>query len=388
MKNWSTYIFLLVAGALSLLATSCSQEDEGLESVIASQGKATIQFSIALGDSGASSRATWGDQPYNDDPNVPDTDETNYGNEFENTINPGQFHVSLIIPGTSSDTIPVKLISRLDDTNDYQYTFKGEVIVENKQSLKGANIQVFANLTEDEFDEEELLFATNYNDYPGTGRNNIPMWGVHTITSDLVLAGGNTIDLRSTPIYLLRSMAKVEVIINPALTDFTIESVGLNKYNEKGYLKPSNTGEEVNTKDYNREECINAFSSLKSYPDYTGLPFTYNQKSKSYILYVPEYDNPKQKDEDDAVIFLSIKKGGKYISTQLGSNGAIKMTDLNLVRNHWYQYYINSINIETDIQFNFKYQVINWTEINNGELIFGGESGAIHNPEDEEQEEE
>ena len=344
-----------------------------MESVLVSNGKATVQFSIALGDSGASSRATWGES-YS--PDGSDNGEP----LFENKINLDQFHVSLTLSGNTQ--VPIKQITQSGRTNNV-YDFVGEVEVIDAPSLTGAKIEVRANIAKD-----NTTFTTDYVTNPAMGVASIPMWGVHTITSDLVLAGGNTIDLRATPIYLLRSMAKVEVIINPALTDFTIESVGLNKYNEKGYLIPSNTGEEVNTKDYNREECINEFSSLKSYSDYTGLPFTYNQKSNSYILYVPEYDNPKQKDEDDAVIFLSIKKGGKYISTQLGSNGAIKMTDLNLVRNHWYQYYINSINIETDIQFDFKYQVINWTEINNGELIFGGESGAIHNPEDEEQEEE
>ena len=370
MKNWSTYIFLLVTGALSLLATSCSQEDEGLESVIASQGKATVQFSIALGNSSAGSRATdnstWGDSYTPDDSNI--------GNEFENTINLKKFHVSLTLADGTS--VPIKSISTPTKKAINVYDFVADVLVEGEPSLENAKIEVYAN-----YDNNFDTFQTSYTgDLVGQGVPNIPMWGVHTITEDFTLAGGNTIDLRTTPIYLLRSMAKIEVIINPALTDFTIESVGLNKYNEKGNLKPSKyTNNEVTTKDYNREECINAFSSLKSYGDYTGLPFTYDLTSNSYILYVPEYDNPEEKDEDDAVIFLSIKKGDTYISTQLGSNGAIRMTDLNLVRNHWYKYYINSINIKTDIQFTFQYQVINWAEINNGELIFGNGDGNVNN---------
>ena len=108
MKNWSTYIFLLVAGVLSLLATSCSQEDEGLESVLVSNGKATVQFSIALSSSGAGSRAneTWNDS-YN--PDGSDNGESIFEN-FENKINLNQFHVNLIIPGTPSTTIPVQII--------------------------------------------------------------------------------------------------------------------------------------------------------------------------------------------------------------------------------------------------------------------------------------
>ena len=372
MKNWSTYIFLLVAGTLSLLATSCSQEDEGLESVLVSNGKATVQFSIALGNSGAGSRATdnstWGDSYTPDDSNI--------GNEFENTINLKQFHVSLTLADGTS--VPIKSISTPIQKALNVYDFVADVLVEGTPSLKDAKIEVYAN-----YGDNLTTFETSYtDDLVGQGVPNIPMWGVHTITEDFTLAGGNTIDLRTTPIDLLRSMAKIEVIINPALTDFTIESVGLNKYNKKGNLKPIHKDENGNvvglpkTKDYNREECINAFSSLQSYGDFTGLPFTYDATSKSYVLYVPEYDNPKQEDADDAVIFLYIKKGDTYISTQLGSNGAIKMTDLNLVRNHWYKYYIKSIN--EDIEFELKYQVINWIEIDNGELIFGNGSGNVN----------
>ena len=47
---------------------------------------------------------------------------------------------------------------------------------------------------------------------------------------------------------------------------------------------------------------------------------------------------------------------------------------------HWYKYTIETVNINTDITFNLQYQVIDWIEINNGSLTFGGESGATHTP--------
>ena len=53
------------------------------------------------------------------------------------------------------------------------------------------------------------------------------------------------------------------------------------------------------------------------------------------------------------------------------------MTDLHLVRNHWYKYYIRSIN--KDIECDLFYQVIDWTEINNGKLIFGNGDGDVTN---------
>lgn len=381
MKNWSTYIYLLVAGALSLLATSCSQEDEGLESVIASQGKATIQFSIALGDSGASSRAATDENDETDEtwggPYTPD--DSNIGNEFENTINPRQFHVSLTLSdGTPVTLRSVSLVDKQENDPINEYDFVGEVLVNGELSLEGAKIEVYAN-----YGNNLTTFETSYTgNLEGRGMANIPMWGIHTITEKLLLAGGNTIDLRSTPIYLLRSMAKVEVAINPELNDkFEIRDVKLNICNKKGYLKPKKyTETEVNTKDYNREECLNA---LNLSDRHINVGFEKHEDTEtgaiSYTIYVPEYYNSNEPVADDINIFLDIysiiNDELKPVSYQLEKHGAIEMKDLHLVRNHWYKYYIRSIN--KDIEFELKYQVINWTEIDNGELIFGNGSGNV-----------
>ena len=384
MKNWSTYIFLLVAGTLSLLATSCSQEDEGLESVIASQGKATIQFSIALGDSGASSRAATDENDETDETWGGPYTPANIGNEFENTINPGQFHVSLTLSnGTPVTLRSVSPVAKQENDPINVYDFVAEVLVEYNDdngapSLKDAKIEVCAN-----YGNNLTTFETSYTgNLEGRGMANIPMWGVHTITSELLLAGGNTIDLRATPIYLLRSMAKVEVAINPELNDkFEIRDVELNICNKKGYLKPKKyTETEVNTKDYNREECLNALNSTDRH---INVGFEKHEDTEtgaiSYTIYVPEYYNPNGSD-DDVNIFLDIysiiNDELKPVSYQLEKHGAIEMKDLHLVRNHWYKYYIRSIN--KNIEFELKYQVINWTEINNGQLIFGNGSGNVN----------
>ena len=397
MKNWSTYIFLLVAGTLSLLATSCSQEDEGLESVIASQGKATVQFSIALGNSGAGSRATdnstWGDSYTPDGSNI--------GNEFENTIDLTKFHVSLTL--ADNTLVPIKSISPVakQETDPKNiYDFVGEVEVKDVQSLTGAKIEVRANIG------ETTTFLTSYTEdpdnsnklyYPGKGVASIPMWGVHTVTAEenlLLVAGPASDPIRFTnPIYLLRSMAKVEVAINPELNEkFEIRNVQLSICNVEGNLKPRKySGDEVNTKQYNREDCLNAVnlpsedeSNLEGFNRHTNVGFEKHVDTEtgaiSYTIYVPEYYNPNNSKADDVNIFLDIyskeEDEAKAISYKLEKNGAIEMTDLHLVRNHWYIYYIRSIN--KDIEFDLKYQVINWTEIDNGELIFGNGSGNVN----------
>lgn len=388
MKNWSTYIFLLVAGALSLLATSCSQEDEGLESVIASQGKATVQFSIALGNSGAGSRATWGDQPYDDDPNVDNSLESNIGNVFENTIDLTKFHVSLTL--ADGTLVPIKSISPVakQETDPKNiYDFVGEVEVKSVKSLTGAKIEVRANIG------EATTFSTSYTEdpddsdklyYPGKGVASIPMWGVHTVTAEenlLLVAGPASDPIRFTnPIYLLRSMAKVEVIFqNTVNTDYKILQAGLSKYNSQGNLLP--TGNFTNTLGYNREDCINPSSSttVVASSDALGLPFEVAADKRSCVIYVPEY--AIQYDENgnsDLNIQLLIDTDGDNNSNshEIVSKGIFSV-NTNLVRNHWYVYRVNSVTIETGVSFTLQYQVIDWTTINNGELTFGNANGNV-----------
>ena len=377
MKNWSTYIFLLVAGALSLLATSCSQEDEGLESVIASQGKATVQFSIALGDSGAGSRATWGDQPYDDDPKVENSLESNIGNEFENTIDLTQFHVSLTL---ADDTqVPIKKITQSGHTNNV-YDFVGEVEVKSVKSLTGAKIEVRANIG-----QTASTFTPNYTTIPYKGVASIPMWGIHTVTAEenLLLVPGPASDpIRFTnPIYLLRSMAKVEVVFQSTVNaDYKIISAGLSKYKSEGNLLP--TGNFPNTLSYNREDCINPSSTttIVAPSDALGLPFEVAADKRSCVIYVPEYAiqyDQNGKSDLNIQLLIDTDKDGDSDSHELVSKGIFSV-NTNLVRNHWYVYRVNNVTIEDDVQFTLHYQVIDWTEIDNGTLTFGDGSGATH----------
>ena len=361
-----------------------------MESVLVSNGKATVQFSIALGDSGAGSRAneTWND-PYN--PDGSDNGESIFEN-FENKINLGQFHVNLIIPGTPSTTIPVQIIQRLDNTDDHQYTFKGEVRVDNPKSLVGAKIEVCANIN-----ENESIFYAYYSEdsenpnrkyYSGKGVEYMPMWGVHTITEDLLLAASYNIDLTPTdPIYLLRSMAKVEINFNNLPTNYKILGVSLSKHNYAGNLRPN--GNYDNTDSYFREECINVPN--KDNTDYITvtpeLAFSKVEENR-YIIYVPEFEfntTDSKTNNDDLFIKVMIDKNkndGKDVdnSSDFKSKGEFSVVNNangknpNWVRNHWYVY---NVNVDTDV--NFDYEVVDFPTINNGSLDFGYADGNAHN---------
>ena len=362
MKNWSTYIFLLVAGALSLLATSCSQDEEHLQKLIAGEGKTIVEFSIALGNTGNSSRATWNDT-YN-------PDGTFVGEGIDNTINLNQFFVNLKL---SNSIIPIRLIRILNSSTDkVVYTFKGEVEVRSVQSLKGAKIEVYTNIG-----ESQTSFSTNYTRYPETGVQYIPMWGVHTITDDnLLLEPSSTIQLNtpSTPVYLLRSMAKIELTLTDALINegYNINGVTINNYNSIGNLLP--TGEFGYTKLYNREDCINVSSA--QYSD-DGLAF-YKVSDNRYWIYVPEFlinTTDEIQANEDLHITLDLYKGNEKFPED---RSTFSMFETSLVRNHWYKYTITSANMEEDVFFNLNYKVINWQDIDNGTLNFGDHNGNVN----------
>ena len=358
MKNWLTYIYLLMAGSLCLLATSCSQEDEGLEKEMAGEGKAIVQFSIALDKIGSSSRTTWGNEY-----------EDSIGNDFENTINLSQFFVEM----TFSDgvTIPVRRITKSANTKNV-YEFVGEISVEAVKSLTDAKVIVYANI-----DKDDTEFQTNYREYAGRGVNRIPMWGVHTITSadvaNLLLVPSTTLQL-SKPIDLLRAMAKIELTLTETLVNegYTIEGVTINKHNSRGNLIP--TGGYGYTALYNREECINVSSPNFIEAPSGGLSFT-EISANRYWIYVPEFLINKTDNllsNDDLQIKIELYKGTEKFPEDRSS---FSMFETSLVRNHWYKYTITSANMEEDVSFNLKYQVIDWQDIDNGTLNFGDQNG-------------
>lgn len=372
MKKWFLHI-LLLAGLFGVLTTSCSQEDDGLEMVTAGKEKVMVRFSIALNKSGADSRANWGSEY---------TSAT--GDEFDNRINPNQFFVTLTL-GSETKNVKNVVYWKSDNINVYEFMGEVDVNISSTTTYTNAKVNVYANMN-----LNQETFDANLSAYPGRGVQNIPMWGVHTISS-LSLTPGEINELNT--IYLLRSMSKIEVTLKPSLVaeGYSITGVKLDKYNAKGNTLP--TGTSGNTKDFDMDGCFNPYvPSENDEYDYIvsqsdGFSFqeqTNSDKSKSYIIYVPEYDNLVEESEedenDDLNIQVYINKDGKPIYQDLNSRGVIAMENLDLVRNHWYKYTIETVNINTDITFNLQYQVIDWIEINNGSLTFGGESGATHTP--------
>ena len=150
-------------------------------------------------------------------------------------------------------------------------------------------------------------------------------------------------------IYMLRSLAKIEVNLASTVgSTYKITSAKLNKHNQAAYLLPSvpsgNTYfAQASTSAFNTESCINAASRAII------ADLAFNKVSdRQWIVYVPEYDN-----DGTMEITLGLENNGKDITTSVKTNviklntysgGIATSTPVDIVRNHWYQYSINTIN--------------------------------------------
>ena len=211
MKNW---IYIIYIGLVGCLVSSCQQSlDEAVqESTI---GKAEISFTIALDD--IESRATWEDNEGSTSALV----GTEKENAFDLTSEDGLKVFVWSTTGIPLGEVTNKQVRKVD-TNVYK--FNGQLVIENlTTSTLQCRLMVYANCIES---DGTFNFNTQY----------IPMWGVKETT--LQLAKGELTQL-TEPIYLLRSMAKVEVKLDDNITDdFDLSSVEVDKYNTTGNVLP------------------------------------------------------------------------------------------------------------------------------------------------------
>ena len=332
MKKWFLHI-LLLAGLFGVLTTSCSQE-EGLE---LSDEKVQVMFTIALDDSSARSRATWGDNYDNNDTN--DYDSA-IGDDFDNYIDPDKFFVKLTL---GTNTYDVKNIAywQQPDPNKNIYEFVGEVEVNISQttSYTDAKVMVYANMTPATTTGNET-FATDYNTYPGTGVKYIPMWGVQTIPNLSLTPGARNM---LPDIYLLRAMAKVEVIMKDTDPNHAISDIKLNRYNTMGYCLPKGWDKTTiaATTDLDLEEVLRPSTNIRD----TNESFTESTVNgfKCYTIYVPDYLNiapNSQTSVTPSTITVTIGDKDYDIEFKKYANGSATDDAYNIVRNHIYEFVI------------------------------------------------
>ena len=372
MKKWLLHIMFV--SVLGMLAASCSQDADDPTQTNLGNGTIRIQFSLDLDESRVVTDEAWGE--------IIDTQGNSnrvIGDTYENKINLDKLQVFLFnAQGIYMGEVGGLTLS--PSTSSNTYTFTGEVTVNGANVTTSGNSKVLDNYT--------IMVVANYEGYvngnlavtqnylfdyiaenyrptaQGTATSYIPMWGMLKVDIPLYGDRDDVVPANVGPIYMLRSLAKIEVNLASTLdASYKITSATLNKHNQAAYLLPSVPSNSTyfaqeNTSAFYTEACINPASRAN------GANLSFNQKSdRQWFIYVPEYDN-----DGSLQIALGLANGNKDITNTLPSNiiylneyseGEKTDTPIEIVRNHIYRYTITTVNDGIDLEFTLN--VAPWT---------------------------
>ena len=230
-----------------------------------------------------------------------ETDEP--GTEMENSIDLSRFHVVFYQANQQMAGILQNMVLVHLGGNIYRLT--GSLPVDNKV-LVGNHFEgkmvVYANfdMSEDDLKKDynntgiaEKLFSYKANP------KYLPMWGVKKVA--FTLAAGKRQDF--SDIDLLRAVAKVKVNLSNDMkkNGWSIHSMQLFNYNDKGYCMPSKYAECEQTASLTHEEFEHFLESKQT----GGITMTDNVP-----IYLPEYKNNGKENADKCVIKLKLARKG------------------------------------------------------------------------------
>lgn len=364
MKRWLLHIWMM--GVLGMLAASCSQVIDDPVSdgdCKLEKEKVMIRFTIALDEPKAASRSWDGYDPEYD------SDKGEVGTEEENSINPDKVQVlAYDLNGVLLGQLKDLTVERENDSSGKHvydliggFEVDGNLIANNQLSFK---LMVIANCDPitDMSNLENLAFQRSVT----TDGSGIPMWGIATYSNVTVYS--NQAEAMTHPlegyIYMLRSMAKIEVTLDDdtKAAGYTLEGATLSKVMESGYVLPAlkdangaamTLANLTATTELGIENVLHAVevnsnnSNVKS-DDFYGIV-------DAYVIYVPEYqtsgeDNVpvislKLKDGDDNDVYKD-KASEQLFSFKHGyyNDGIYTGKSMNIVRNHYYKYKVSIMN--------------------------------------------
>ena len=396
MKNWFLHI-LLLAGLFGVLTTSCSQDaDDPTMDSRSEKEKVMIRFTIAMDEPKTASRSWEGYDP--DSGN-----EGEVGSVSENFIDASKVQVLVydmdgILMGELKELAvqPNKNDDIQNNKHLYDLTGAFEADADQVSSLD-FKLMVFANTAKQTNLNNPNSWSFNYPLVSGAG---IPMWGIATfedVDLSTSTSAGSAKKL-NTPIYMLRSMAKIEVTLSTETAEnYTLTGVSLNKAMKNGLVMPKlrASGGTADmaisalsaTTTLGRDEVFNPVTGDTQEASFTG-------KNNTYYIYVPDYD---ASETDDLEITLNIGndkptksfKHGQYSN----SNGQYSNTAWDVVRNHYYKYTVtinDGTELELDLKvtpWNLQQQVVNYKDVPGttagGMISFGNDSEERKNNNDE-----
>lgn len=302
-------------GCIALV--SCDQGDTGAENT---EAHITLTLCLKGTDTDNYTRTgqSWGKQLAS---RSEDGETDDPGTEMENSIDLSRFHVVFYQTNQKKAGILQNMVLVHLGGNIYRLT--GSLPVSNKV-LVGNHFEgkmvVYANF---DMSEDDLKKDYNHTDIAQKSFNYeanpkyLPMWGVQKV--DFTLAAGKRQDF--SDIDLLRAVAKVKVYLSNDMKNngWSIHSMQLFNYNNKGYCMPGKYTDCERTASLTHEEFEHFFNSRQT----RGITMT-----DDVPIYLPEYQNKGKKDADKCVIKLKLNYKG---NVELDDSGKEKVYTLRFI---------------------------------------------------------
>ena len=324
-------------GCIALV--SCDQGDTGAENT-----EAHITLTLCLKGTDTDNNTRIGQPGGKQLASRSEDDETNEpGTEMENSIDLSRFHVVFYQANQQMAGILQNMVLVHLGGNIYRLT--GSLPVSNKV-LVGNHFEgkmvVYAN-----FDMSEEDLQKSYND-EAIAQNSfgyeanpkyLPMWGVKKVS--FTLTAGKRQDF--SDIDLLRAVAKVKVYLSNDMkkNGWSIHSMQLFNYNNKGYCMPGKYTDCEQTASLTHEEFSHFYDTKQS----GGITLTDNMP-----IYLPEYQNTGRNEADKCIIKVKLARNGSVEQDASGkekeytlrfvdyTGGAEGTTIQDIVRDHYYTF--------------------------------------------------
>lgn len=332
---------LTVSLMFCLLSTMSCGFDDGYDNEDKTDDAVRVAFrmSYANGNTRAANKG-WDDYDPKDD-----------GTAYENAINTEQLQIKVCDENGTiiGDVENVIAINNGTDTNpDYSITGTWENAADKLSKAK--KIMVFANcgtsiVTPGNI--QNLAFARS------ATTQYIPMWGVTTLTNELVVGKSNNLGT----IDLLRSLAKVKVKLADGMKSrkYSLGAMQLNNYNTSGYTLPLTYNTVASTAAIRFGNSLHANSSWAQ-----SITMT-NNDDESIMLYIPEYDNINAAADRKATISLQLMRDGEeegnytlHFCNYTPEGAPDAASTYNIQRNHYYEYTVGRTDDQVKIVLNVK----------------------------------
>lgn len=332
---------LTVSLMFCLLSTMSCGFDDGYDNEDQNDNAVMVAFrmSYANGNTRAANEG-WDDYDPKDD-----------GTAYENAINTEQLQIKVCDEnGTIIGNVDnVIAINNGTDTNpDYSITGTWENAADKLSKAK--KIMVFANCG------TSIVTPGNIQNLAFTRASTtqyIPMWGVTTLTNELVVGKSNNLGT----IDMLRSLAKVKVRLADGMKarNYSLGALQLNNYNTSGYSLPLTYNTAASTAAIRFGNSLHANSSWAQSIAMTG------DGDESIMLYIPEYDNINAATDRKATISLQLMRDGEeegnytlHFCNYTPEGAPDAASTYNIQRNHYYEYTVGRTDDQVKIVLNVK----------------------------------